>query len=247
MPLAPLAYLTANENCVMDMIRVQYYDRMPTRSPMCCFCIPLNCCGPPVIFSKSPRFYCASCGYSQQPNSRKKTITPAAVAVAVCIYKDFIPYYDPASGPIKACRSCYDVASKALCLTRFAFSSAAAFKDSRHTGRAAEERPTAIAIGSGLNRRTLKETLLRVVEDLDTSHVNMSNLPKVALHFSVVGIVDVAPRTGPNQNKQGGQPEGGGASTPAGRSPGPAGRDSGPGRGGDGQRGARRGGGSGGP
>ena len=77
MPLAPLAYLTANENCVMDMIRVQYYDRMPTRSAMCCFCIPLNCCGSPVVFSKSHRFYCASCGYSQQPNSRKKTITPA--------------------------------------------------------------------------------------------------------------------------------------------------------------------------
>ena len=123
----------------------------------------------------------------------------------MCIYKDFIPYYDPAAGSIRACRSCYEVASKALRLMRFAFPSAVAFKDSRHTGRSAEERPTAIAIGSGLNRRTLKDTLLRVVQDLDTSHVNMGNLPKVALHFSVGTTVDVAPRTGPNQNKQGGR------------------------------------------
>ena len=64
---------------------------------------------------------------------------------------------------------------------RFDFPSAAAFKDSRHTGMAAEERPTAIAIGSGLKRRTLKETLLRVVQDLDTSHVNNNNLPKVQM------------------------------------------------------------------
>ena len=123
----------------------------------------------------------------------------------MCIHKDFIRYYDPVAGSIKACRSCHEVASKALRLTRFAFPSAAAFNDSKHTGKAAEERPAAIAIGGGLNRKTLKETLARVALDLDTSHMNMGNLPKVALHFSVGAVVDVAARTGPNQNKQGGR------------------------------------------
>ena len=123
----------------------------------------------------------------------------------MCTSRAFIPYYDPAAGSIKACRSCHEVASKALRLMRFAFPSAAAFKDSKHTGRAAEERLTAIAIGSGLNRRTLRDTLARVAHDLDTSHMHMDNLPKVELHFSVGAIVDVAPRTGPNQNRQGGR------------------------------------------
>ena len=101
----------------------------------------------PDSHAAAPGFYCASCGYSQKPNARHKTITPAAVAVAVCIHKDFIRHYDPVAGSIKACRSCHEVANKALRLTRFAFPSAAAFNDSKHTGKAAEERPAAIAIG----------------------------------------------------------------------------------------------------
>ena len=123
----------------------------------------------------------------------------------MCIHKDFIRHYDPVAGSIKACRSCHEVANKALRLTRFAFPSAAAFNDSKHHGKAAEERPAAIAIGGGLNRKTLRETLARVALDLDTSHMHMDNLPKVELHFSVGAIVDVAPRTGPNQNRQGGR------------------------------------------
>merc|ERR1712028_143924 len=28
---------------------------------MCCICIPCTCCGPPVIYSKTPKFCCAPC------------------------------------------------------------------------------------------------------------------------------------------------------------------------------------------
>ena len=43
-------------------------------------------------------------------------------------------------------------------------------------------------------------SLHAMLVDDSRRHVDMSNLPKVALNFSVGGIVDVAPRMGPNQN-----------------------------------------------
>lgn len=58
MPIAPLGCCTVNENCIHDWTTVMYFDRQPVRSPMCCFCIPLNCCGPPVIFTKHPKCCC---------------------------------------------------------------------------------------------------------------------------------------------------------------------------------------------
>jgi hypothetical protein len=55
------------------------------------------------------------------------------------------------------------------------------------------------------SRTALKGVLVRVTQELDTSHMSISNLPKVAVHSSKGAIVGVAPRTGPNQNKQGGR------------------------------------------
>ena len=56
-PLAPCLCCT-QEICLFDMVSVSYFDRQPTRSGMCCMCIPLICCGPPVIFASTPRCLC---------------------------------------------------------------------------------------------------------------------------------------------------------------------------------------------
>lgn len=56
-PIAPFCCLTIMDECVFDMVRVTYFDRLPTRAAMCCFCIPCTCCGPPVIFSHTPKFF----------------------------------------------------------------------------------------------------------------------------------------------------------------------------------------------
>ena len=57
-PLAPFGCCTANELCVTDIISTVYFDRSPFRSGMICFCIPITCCGPPVIFVKKPAMAC---------------------------------------------------------------------------------------------------------------------------------------------------------------------------------------------
>ena len=57
-PLAPFGCFTCNELCVTDMVQTVYFDRQPFRSGMACFCVPLTCCGPPVIFLKKPAFLC---------------------------------------------------------------------------------------------------------------------------------------------------------------------------------------------
>jgi hypothetical protein len=57
--IAPMGMCTVNENCIVDWLTISYFDRQPTRSAMCCFCIPLNCCGNPKIYSKTP--YCCCC------------------------------------------------------------------------------------------------------------------------------------------------------------------------------------------
>ena len=152
-----------------------------------------------------PGFYCASCGKDQKPGSRQMSIPSAAVAVAVCIYKGVIDHCDPAAGPIEACRSCHDAASSALCLTRFAFPSSSDFRGKKYTGKTAKERSTPIATGSGLNRGALKGVPVGVTQELNASHMGISNPPKVAPYFPVGAIVDVEPRTGLNQNKEGGR------------------------------------------
>ena len=152
-----------------------------------------------------PGFYCASCGKDQKPGSRQMSIPSAAVAVAVCIYKGVIDHCDPAAGPIEACRSCHDAASSALRLTRFACPSSSAFRGKKYTDKTAKERSTPIATGSGLNRGALKGVPVGVTQELNASHMGISNPPKVAPYFPVGAIVDVEPRTGLNQNKEGGR------------------------------------------
>jgi len=49
----------SKERCVVDRVYVAYFDKQPSRSGMCCFCIPCTCCGPPVIFTKVPK--CCGC------------------------------------------------------------------------------------------------------------------------------------------------------------------------------------------
>ena len=44
--------IAGDDKCVMDNITVIYFDRSPIRAGMCCYCCPLTCCGPPVIYSK---------------------------------------------------------------------------------------------------------------------------------------------------------------------------------------------------
>ena len=56
-PVAPCGPCT-QEICIIDCVSTLYYDRPPTRSGMCCWCIPITCCGPPVIFSSTPRCLC---------------------------------------------------------------------------------------------------------------------------------------------------------------------------------------------
>ena len=133
------------------------------------------------------------------------SIPSAAVAVAVCIYKGVIDHCDPAAGPIEACRSCHDAASSALRLTRFACPSSSAFRGKKYTDKTAKERSTPIATGSGLNRGALKGVPVGVTQELNASHMGISNPPKVAPYFPVGAIVDVEPRTGLNQNKEGGR------------------------------------------
>lgn len=65
-PLAPFCCLT-QDICIVDMIRVNYFDKpfhvAGTADPPCC-CIPCTCCGPPVIYSFTPKtcgIDCSSC------------------------------------------------------------------------------------------------------------------------------------------------------------------------------------------
>ena len=48
----------SQEVCLEDRIHTAYLDKPPFRSGMCCVCIPCTCCGPPVIFSKTPKCLC---------------------------------------------------------------------------------------------------------------------------------------------------------------------------------------------
>jgi len=57
-PFTPFGPFTCNESCVVDMVSSVYFDRSPFRSGMACFCCPVTCCGPPVIFLKKPMLGC---------------------------------------------------------------------------------------------------------------------------------------------------------------------------------------------
>jgi len=57
---AALCYcLTCSEVCVVDRIGKAFFDRKPTRTGMVCYCIPVTCCGPPVIYVRNP--HCCGC------------------------------------------------------------------------------------------------------------------------------------------------------------------------------------------
>lgn len=57
-PYNPFCCL-GDERCMVDNVRVYYFDKAPHRVGMCCFFIPCVCCGPPVIFAKVPKACCA--------------------------------------------------------------------------------------------------------------------------------------------------------------------------------------------
>jgi len=48
----------STEQCIVDNVTTSYLDKPPFRTGMCCICIPCTCCGPPVIYSKTPKFCC---------------------------------------------------------------------------------------------------------------------------------------------------------------------------------------------
>lgn len=48
----------STENCIVDRVSTAYLDKPPFRTGMCCVCIPCTCCGPPVIFAKTPKCLC---------------------------------------------------------------------------------------------------------------------------------------------------------------------------------------------
>ena len=48
----------STEQCIVDRVQSMYLDKPPFRSGMCCVCVPCTCCGPPVIFSKTPKCCC---------------------------------------------------------------------------------------------------------------------------------------------------------------------------------------------
>ena len=54
----PYMCCTTSEKCVADRVKVQYFDRSPTRSGTCCLCLPCSLCGPPVIFAVTPKILC---------------------------------------------------------------------------------------------------------------------------------------------------------------------------------------------
>eukprot|EP00657_Telonema_sp_P-1_P012908 TRINITY_DN97_c0_g1_i1.p1 TRINITY_DN97_c0_g1~~TRINITY_DN97_c0_g1_i1.p1 ORF type:complete len:244 (-),score=51.60 TRINITY_DN97_c0_g1_i1:125-856(-) len=56
-PIGTCGCLTSSDYCVFDRIFVYYFDKQPHRSATCTCCsfptcIPLTCCGPPVIYGK---------------------------------------------------------------------------------------------------------------------------------------------------------------------------------------------------
>lgn len=51
----------STEQCLVDRVTTYYLDQPPFRTGMCCVCIPCTCCGPPVIYSKTPKFMCLDC------------------------------------------------------------------------------------------------------------------------------------------------------------------------------------------
>jgi len=53
-PCAPCC-CCSTEQCIVDRVQTMFMDKPPFRSGMCCVCIPCTCCGPPVIYSKTPK------------------------------------------------------------------------------------------------------------------------------------------------------------------------------------------------
>jgi len=53
-PCAPCC-CCSTEQCIVDRVQTMFMDKPPFRSGMCCVCIPCTCCGPPVVFSKTPK------------------------------------------------------------------------------------------------------------------------------------------------------------------------------------------------
>ena len=49
-----------DERCMVDSTRVFYFDKPPNRVGMvCCGIVPCICCGPPVVYTKVPKWCCA--------------------------------------------------------------------------------------------------------------------------------------------------------------------------------------------
>lgn len=57
-PIALCGVMTPDSKCVMDRVTVIYFDKQPVSAGLCCYCIPMTCCGPPVIYSMEEKFCC---------------------------------------------------------------------------------------------------------------------------------------------------------------------------------------------
>jgi len=68
LPIAPCLCCCDNEKYMVDQTYLYFYDKPPFRTGMCCYVVPLTCCGPPVLFSYKPKCCCfdlSSC-YGEQ-------------------------------------------------------------------------------------------------------------------------------------------------------------------------------------
>lgn len=59
-PVGACGPCTCNDQCVIDQVSTTFFDRVPFRSGVGCKCIPMTCCGPPVLFSLEPKC-CMGC------------------------------------------------------------------------------------------------------------------------------------------------------------------------------------------
>eukprot|EP00658_Telonema_sp_P-2_P008893 TRINITY_DN13369_c0_g1_i4.p1 TRINITY_DN13369_c0_g1~~TRINITY_DN13369_c0_g1_i4.p1 ORF type:complete len:250 (+),score=36.97 TRINITY_DN13369_c0_g1_i4:196-945(+) len=60
-PIGTCGCCTYSDLCVVDNVRVFYFDKTPHRSAACCYCIPCTCWGPPIVFAEKPSCFPFCC------------------------------------------------------------------------------------------------------------------------------------------------------------------------------------------
>ena len=96
------------------------YDKPPFRSgpaPFPCCCLPFTCCGPPVIYSKTPKCLCIDCSPLVRRNSQYRAVQllpPPRVCLcfgAPCYDLCGVPYFvglKNAAEFLKGLKAAYD-------------------------------------------------------------------------------------------------------------------------------------------